>query len=47
MTFNSNSNAAAPKPPVRASAPAPTPMRPLRPEELRHVAGGPIVAPTC
>jgi hypothetical protein len=36
----------APKPPVRP-APARPPMTPLAPEDLRHVAGGPIGGPTC
>jgi hypothetical protein len=35
----------APKPPVRPE-PARTPMTPLAPEQLRHVAGGPIGNPT-
>lgn len=33
--------------PARQPSPAPaTPLRPLTPEELRHVAGGPIGNPT-
>jgi hypothetical protein len=34
------------KPPVQP-APARPPMTPLAPEQLRHVAGGPVVGPTC
>jgi hypothetical protein len=34
------------KPQVRPQ-PLRTPMTPLAPEQLRHVAGGPVGSPTC
>lgn len=45
MAFSSFRHPAAPKPAVKISAPA-SPIRPLRAEELRAVAGGPVGNPT-
>ncbi len=39
-------NQSSAKPPVRPE-PLRTPMTPLAPDQLRHVAGGPAGSPTC